>query len=187
MKSDSRKRTVRHKSSVPASVQAEDLVATDVNIEVADAAYGAQMLTAAEGLIVQAANPVNDVASDVERIDSTSKAGSTTMDKPKTKAKTNDTTVDVVVLPAQCLMRDAVELKTSLLSRLDAPQAVQLDVSRVERIDAASMQVLLTFAQDRNQRGRAIEWLGMNKVMLDAAITLGLTVMLKLPAMEAAA
>jgi len=97
-----------------------------------------------------------------------------------------DTIAATVVLPVQCVLRDAVELKSRLLPQLDAEDTVQIDVSKVERIDASVMQVLLAFVRDRTQRQRQVEWLGMNEVMMEAARLLGLNAELHLPAMEAA-
>lgn len=178
MKSETRKRTVRHKPGA----QAEDPVATDVSTELADAAYAAQLLAAAENLAAQPAAVAGD-ADDTQPIN----GSASEMSKPATKEKTGNATADAVVLPAQCLLRDAVDLRQQLLPRVDAPEAVRIDVSHVERIDAATMQVLLAFVRDRAQQHHDVEWLGMNAAMLDAAAALGLASLLKLPAMGAAA
>jgi ABC-type transporter Mla MlaB component len=178
MKSETRKRTVRHKPGA----QAEDPVATDVSTGLADAAYAAQLLAAAENL---AAQP-GAVAGDTDETQPINGSASE-MSKSTSRDKTGNVTADAVVLPAQCLLRDAVDLRVQLLPRVDAPEAVRIDVSKVERIDAATMQVLLAFVRDRAQHHHEVEWLGMNAAMMDAATSLGVASLLKLPVTGAAA
>ena len=124
---------------------------------VADAEYASQLLAAAEALQPTAAAEPAEIAN------------------------------AVVVLPAQCVIRDAADLKQQLLKHLDATDAVQIDATNIERIDAAAMQVLVSFVLGRAKQQRNVEWCGINSVFSDAARTLGLDALLKLPALEQAA
>ena len=160
MKSDNRKSTAPGKSGKHTSEVAPQA-------PVADAEYASQMLEAAEALNVDTTTQVTASATDASNED----------DAPGL----------LVVLPAQCLMRDAVELKSQLLSRLDTADAVQIDVAKLERIDAAAMQVLVAFVIDRADQEHNVEWCGVNAVLREAAKVLGLESALRLPALEQAA
>jgi ABC-type transporter Mla MlaB component len=69
----------------------------------------------------------------------------------------------------------APELCAGLLKRLTDSQTVQIDASRVQRIDTASLQVLAAFARDRRADGLPVEWLGVPACVSDAATLLDLT------------
>jgi ABC-type transporter Mla MlaB component len=185
MKSEARKRTTRNKTG-----------ATDkdpgaaINTSEADADYATQLLADAEALlssgsespqpalepsVVKGSVPVAQMNS------SASAKANAVVSKPAKQSGVNETIAATVVLPVQCLMRDAVDLKLQLLPQLEAEDTVQIDVSKVERIDASVMQVLLAFVRDRTQRQRQVEWLGMNDVIAEAARLLGLQSVLQLP------
>ena len=90
---------------------------------------------------------------------------------------------ETICLPAQCLLRDAVEYRQHLLECV-ASDATNIDVGAVERIDTAFMQVLLSFVRSRNQ---PVKWLNMNSTFAEAASVLGLQAVLSLPAESVAA
>jgi ABC-type transporter Mla MlaB component len=77
---------------------------------------------------------------------------------------------------------DALSLKERLAGLLDEPQAVTLDISALQRIDTAGMQVITAFVRERTGHGRPVEWQGTAPVLAAAARLLGLTSLLKLPA-----
>ncbi len=81
----------------------------------------------------------------------------------------------VVVLPAECAIASAPELRGGLLKRLGDARNVQIDASAVQRIDTASLQVLAAFARDRRAEGRTLEWLGVPACLAEAATLLDLT------------
>ena len=179
MKSDVRKSTAGNKKGARAEVRQASAV-TDV---VADADYAAQMFAAADALEPAAHNlgavsngPIDAKTPLVEA--RVIEASETVM----THAKQQDTFVHAIVLPEQCLMRDTIELKSQLLSVLDADASVPIDASKVERIDAAAIQVLLAFVTDRIRDKHHVEWVGMTDVLRDAARILGLHTALHLPA-----
>jgi ABC-type transporter Mla MlaB component len=158
MKSDGRQRNIAAHSSRHSGNPG------DANM--ADAEYASRLLDAAEGLA--AVSTPND-------------EGSMSIESAPAAAASS-----LIVLPAQCTMRDALELKSQLLGCFDSADAVQIDVAKLERIDAAGMQVLLAFVLDRAKQDRNVEWCGINTVIRDAAKAMGLAAALRLPA-EAAA
>jgi ABC-type transporter Mla MlaB component len=87
-----------------------------------------------------------------------------------------------LALGAECTVSDAGSLKESLAGLLDQPQAVTLDITALQRIDTAGMQVITAFVRERAGHGRQVEWQGTAPVLATAAHLLGLTSLLKLPA-----
>jgi len=186
MKSEPRKRAARNKTGATD----KDLAATNVNE--ADNDYARQLLADAEAMlsgddgVSQASNAgVNANMNSRSTKVASAKANEVVSESTK-QSSVNETIAATVVLPAQCLMRDAVELKSRLLLQLEAEDTVQIDVSKVERIDASVMQVLLAFVRDRTQRKQQVEWRGTNEVIMEAARILGLHSVLHLPVTEAA-
>lgn len=78
-----------------------------------------------------------------------------------------------VVLEAALGIRDARVLHQKLDTVLAAATAVVLDGSRVERLDAAAMQVLAGFAHAARERGLALTWQSPSPVLQQAARVLG--------------
>jgi ABC-type transporter Mla MlaB component len=87
-----------------------------------------------------------------------------------------------LALAAECTVSDAGSLKERLAGLLDEPQAVTLDITALQRIDTAGMQVITAFVRERAGHGRPVEWRGTAPVLANAAHLLGLTSLLKLPA-----
>ncbi|HEV7442896.1 MAG TPA: STAS domain-containing protein [Steroidobacteraceae bacterium] len=85
-------------------------------------------------------------------------------------------------LAAECTVSDAGSLKERLAGLLQEPQAVTLDVTALQRIDTAGLQVITAFVRERAGHGRPVEWQGTAPVLATAARLLGLTSLLKLPA-----
>lgn len=78
-----------------------------------------------------------------------------------------------VVLEAALGIKDARVLHKKLDTVLAAATAVVLDGSRVERLDAAAMQVLAGFARTARERGLALTWQSPSPVLQQAARVLG--------------
>jgi len=89
---------------------------------------------------------------------------------------------NTLALAAECTVSDAGSLKESLARLVDQPQAVTLDVTALQRIDTAGLQVIIAFVRERAGHGRLVEWQGTAPVLATAAHLLGLTSLLKLPA-----
>jgi phospholipid transport system transporter-binding protein len=87
-----------------------------------------------------------------------------------------------LALAAECTVSDAGSLKERLASLLEEPQAVTLDVTALQRIDTAGLQVIIAFIRERAGHGRPVEWQGTAPVLATAAQLLGLTSLLRLPA-----
>lgn len=79
----------------------------------------------------------------------------------------------VIVLAANCSVKDAATLKTSLCAVAEEITAVTLDASAVERVDTATMQLLCAFVRDRSARNQSIVWRGKSQAMNDAVRLLG--------------
>ena len=101
------------------------------------------------------------------------------------KAAPKRRTVRPVILPAECVIASAPELRSALLKRLTDAGKVQIDASAVQRINTASLQVLTAFARDRRAGGSPVEWLGVPACLTDAAALLDLTDALGFAAPEA--
>jgi anti-anti-sigma regulatory factor len=82
---------------------------------------------------------------------------------------------------AECTVADAGSLKAGLTKLLDEPGTVTLDISAVQRIDTAGLQVIATFVRERESHGREVQWRGVAPAMANAAKLLGLSTLLKLP------
>jgi anti-anti-sigma regulatory factor len=84
-------------------------------------------------------------------------------------------------IAAECTVADAGSLKAGLAKLLDHSSVVTLDVSAVQRIDTAGLQVIATFVRERESHGRQVEWRGTAPALAAAAKLLGLSAFLKLP------
>jgi ABC-type transporter Mla MlaB component len=84
----------------------------------------------------------------------------------------------VIVLAANCSVKDAAALKTSLSKVAKQNAAVTLDTSAVERVDTATMQLLCAFVRDRSGREQRVTWRGESQALQDAARLLGVRALL---------
>ena len=82
---------------------------------------------------------------------------------------------------AECTVADAGTLKSGLAKLLEDTGVVTLDISSVQRIDTAGLQVIATFVRERESLGRQVEWRGAAPSLAAAAKLLGLSSLLKLP------
>jgi ABC-type transporter Mla MlaB component len=98
--------------------------------------------------------------------------------KPATKRIQDDGSL---LLAAECTVAEAEALKSELGRRLQQSQPVTLDVSALQRIDTAGLQLLAAFVRDRRTAGRAVAWRGRASALETAAGLLGLHDMLELP------
>jgi ABC-type transporter Mla MlaB component len=86
-----------------------------------------------------------------------------------------------LLLAAECTVAEAETLKSELGRRLQQSEPVTLDVSALQRIDTAGLQLLAAFVRDRRTAGRAVAWRGRASALETAAGLLGLHDMLELP------
>ena len=97
---------------------------------------------------------------------------------PRSRAKVRDH--GSLTLAAECTVAEAESLKSELARRLDEAGPVTVDVSALQRIDTAGLQLLAAFVRDRRTAGRVVEWRGSADALAGAAGLLGLTDMLEL-------
>jgi len=93
----------------------------------------------------------------------------------------------VVVLAANCSIKDAGALKNSLCAVANETAAVTLDASAVERVDTATMQLLCAFVRDRSARKQSIVWRGESQALNDAVRLLGVAALIGFDAPKGAA
>lgn len=87
-----------------------------------------------------------------------------------------------LALPEQCLLRDAVEMKATMVEHA-AANDMTVDISAVERVDAAFVQVLVALVKQRQGQGKALPaWQGSSAALSEAARVLGLNELMKFPA-----
>jgi ABC-type transporter Mla MlaB component len=87
-----------------------------------------------------------------------------------------------LTLAAECMVSDAASLKERLAVLIGEPRPVTLDITALQRIDTAGLQLIVAFVRDRAGQGRTVEWQGSAPVLATAAQLLGLTSLLQLPA-----
>ena len=94
----------------------------------------------------------------------------------------NEHTADTthVLLEAVLCIVDAQTLYEKLSAVLACATPVVLDGSRVERLDAAAMQVLACFCRAAHERGLAISWQSPSSGLQQAAQWLGLESILEM-------
>lgn len=79
-----------------------------------------------------------------------------------------------VVLAAEARLSSITVLQAALQSARDAAGPLQLDASRVERTDAATLQLLYMFAQDCRHRQVAWQWTAASDAFRHAVHLLGM-------------
>jgi len=82
---------------------------------------------------------------------------------------------------AECTVADASSLKTGLAKLLEDSGTVTVDISAVQRVDTAGLQVIAAFVRERASNGRQVQWRGNAPALSAAAQLLGLDALLKLP------
>ena len=84
-----------------------------------------------------------------------------------------------IILDPVITLAEVSHLKESLLGYIGARQ-IQVDVSKVEHIDTAGLQLLLAFSKVFKKQGGKIIWLGWSAAYSNTAELLGLTAALGL-------
>jgi anti-anti-sigma regulatory factor len=79
-------------------------------------------------------------------------------------------------LPASASVRECAALKQQLLVLVESAEAVLIDVTDVEVIDTAALQLLFAFDRARIASGLSTVWQGDSPAFRSAAGTLGLHV-----------
>ena len=91
------------------------------------------------------------------------------------KPARNDTatTPGHVTLPGECALAGIEGLQKQLLAAQQVAEPVTLDVQGLERVDTASMQLILTFILDRAASERSLRITGSSAAWDEAVNTLG--------------
>lgn len=71
-------------------------------------------------------------------------------------------------------------LKTEMLSLLETQQTIQIDASRVERIDGSALQLLCALFVQADNTGVSLQWIEPSDALLQAAKYSGITALLNL-------
>jgi phospholipid transport system transporter-binding protein len=71
-------------------------------------------------------------------------------------------------------IRNVTTFQAELAERLDESGPVQIDGSGVERVDTATLQLLVAFVRDVRADARAIDWIECSAALRRAASSLGL-------------
>lgn len=79
----------------------------------------------------------------------------------------------IIVLAANCSVKDAAALKVSLCAVANDSAPVTVDASALERVDTATVQLLCAFVRDRSGRNQSVTWRGDSPALQDAARLLG--------------
>jgi ABC-type transporter Mla MlaB component len=85
---------------------------------------------------------------------------------------------DILTIAAVC------DLQISLKESLKSVSLVKLDASKVERVDAAGLQLLCAFVRDATAIGKKIRWFRPSQTMISSAELLRLSELLVLPMTE---
>ena len=83
-----------------------------------------------------------------------------------------------VKLAANCTIRDCGTLKADLSAVLASPAAVSIDVSALERIDTAAIQLLCALVRDRKGRQLGVTFSGKSAALTEAVRLLGVDAVL---------
>jgi anti-anti-sigma regulatory factor len=81
-----------------------------------------------------------------------------------------------VRLPVSASARECAALKQQLLVLVESADEVRIDVTDVELIDTAALQLLFAFSRERFAQGLGTIWGGDSPAFRNAAAALGLQV-----------
>jgi anti-anti-sigma regulatory factor len=73
-------------------------------------------------------------------------------------------------------VRDCVALKQQLLGLVESAESVTIDVTDVELVDTAALQLLFAFGRERTTAGLTTLWQGDSPSIRSAAMAMGLEV-----------
>lgn len=85
-----------------------------------------------------------------------------------------------IELPARLSIAQSAELHRTLVSCCEGQARLLLDGSRVEEIDTANLQLLVSACLDAKKRGVECRWQGVSEALRHAATLIGVTATLQL-------
>lgn len=72
------------------------------------------------------------------------------------------------------------DMYTRVLSGLAEGQSIQFDVSKIERIDTATVQMIYAFSKEAGKHGHVLLWQGASDAFVSSAKILGLATLMKM-------
>ncbi len=72
------------------------------------------------------------------------------------------------------------DIYTRVLSQLAEGQLIQFNVSKVERIDTAAMQMIYAFSKEAAKHGHDLDWEDASETFVRSAKILGLATLMKM-------
>lgn len=84
-------------------------------------------------------------------------------------------------LGSSCTLQDVAVLRTACIAALDCKEPPAIDGTRVERVDAAGVQVLVGFTIDCMERSVNFSWVGRSPQLAHAIHLLGVDALLESP------
>jgi anti-anti-sigma regulatory factor len=90
--------------------------------------------------------------------------------------------VAVLSLPARLTVDQAALLKEQLLAQADVPGMLEIDGLAVDQAETAGLQLLLAFAIARQSGNLGLRWRGASESLRSAAVAMGISAQLELPA-----
>ena len=84
-------------------------------------------------------------------------------------------------LGSSCTLKEVAALRTACIAALDCKDPPAIDGTRVERVDAAGVQVLVGFTIDCMERSVNFSWVGRSPQLAHAIHLLGVDALLESP------
>lgn len=75
---------------------------------------------------------------------------------------------------------NVADIYTRVLSSLAEGHIIQFDVSKIERIDAAAMQLIYAFSKEAAKQGYVLLWEGASEAFVCSAKMLGLATLMNM-------
>lgn len=136
------------------------------------------LLTAASTVMCAAYDDAHQDESEITDADTGSSEQQTTIEPDESQTMRAESLLELQAI--QDISQSAA-LKTELLALLDKQQTIQIDASRVERIDGTALQLLCALFVQAENNNVSLQWVEPSEALLQAAKYSGLTNLLNLP------
>lgn len=136
------------------------------------------LLTSASTVMCTAYDDAHQDESEIMAVDTGSSEQQTTIESDESQTMRTESLLELQAI--QDISQSAA-LKTELLALLDKKQTIQIDASRVERIDGTALQLLCALFVQAENNNVGLQWVEPSEALLQAAKYSGLTSLLNLP------
>jgi hemoglobin-like flavoprotein/ABC-type transporter Mla MlaB component len=136
------------------------------------------LLTAASTVMCAAYDDAHQDESEITAADTGSSEQQITIESDESQTMRAESLLELQAI--QDISQSAA-LKTELLALLDKQQTIQIDASRVERIDGTALQLLCALFVQAETNNVSLQWVEPSEALLQAAKYSGLTNLLNLP------